>query len=240
MRNRLPVLILFLVCTGCGDHRQADSVRPAGESAAAEQSWGEQVAAVRQGRSRQIIVKRQMITASEWADLREDCESLHVLEVGNAEGLAPADLRVLAGLPELSRLKLVAPIDDAGMEQIAPVKSLTVLNLPAAEFSDAGLAHAAQLPRLELLRFHSPHVTDAGLEHVSRMTSLRFLHLIDVPVTDAGITHLHRMTWLESFYLDGGDCTDEGLSALLTALPDLHFHKDQLHLPGDPLAHPHD
>jgi hypothetical protein len=71
------------------------------------------------------------------------------------------------------------------------------------------------------------------------MPALRFLHLIDVPVTDAGIAHLQSMSRLESFYLDGGRCTDDGLRALLRALPDLHFHLDQLHLPGDPKADDH-
>jgi hypothetical protein len=71
------------------------------------------------------------------------------------------------------------------------------------------------------------------------MNSLRFLHLIDVPITDAGLAHVSGMTWLESFYLDGGDCTDAGLRGLLQALPELHFHRDQLHLPDDPHAHPH-
>ena len=54
-----------------------------------------------------------------------------------------------------------------------------------------------------------------------------------VPVTDEGIRAIHGMTWLESFYLDGGNATDEGLRQLLTALPELHFHRDQLHIPSD-------
>jgi hypothetical protein len=97
----------------------------------------------------------------------------------------------------------------------------------------------AGLKELELLRFGSPHISDDGLAVVSTLPSLRFLPLIDVPITDAGLQHLHSMSGLESFYLDGGRCTDEGLYALLRALPGLHFHRDQLHLPDDPHRHPH-
>ena len=47
------------------------------------------------------------------------------------------------------------------------------------------------------------------------------------------------MEQLESFYLDGGRVTEDGLMALLEALPKLHFHRDQQHLPDDPRADDH-
>jgi hypothetical protein len=194
---------------------------------------------VRSGRAREIRALGQTIGPSDWAALADGCSGLFVLEVAHAE-IEDSHLAVVAALPGLKRLRLGAPVGDVGIAHLEACQELTVLNLPASAISDSGLAQLSQFPRLELLRFHSPHVTDAGLAQIAGLRSLRFLHLIDVPVTDAGLAHLHAMTWLESFYLDGGHCTDEGLSALLRALPDLHFHKDQLHLPGDSRAHPHE
>jgi len=124
------------------------------------------------------------------------------------------------------------------LEQLTGLETLRQLNLPRGAFDDRGLAAIARLP-LTQLRFHSPQVTDAGMQQIAKIETLRALHLIDVPITDEGLAHLHQMTWLESFYLDGGHCSDTGLSRLLEALPRLHFHKDQLHLPGDDKAHPH-
>ena len=49
-----------------------------------------------------------------------------------------------------------APIGDQGIQSLAGLTSLRILNLPDARFSDAGLAALRRLPRLELLRFHSP------------------------------------------------------------------------------------
>ena len=66
------------------------------------------------------------------------------------------------------------------------------------------------------------------------MPELRWLHLMEVPLTDQGLEVFRSMTKLESLYLDGDRATDEGLSNLVLARPDLHFHQDQLHLPGDP------
>lgn len=204
----------------------------------AEASWSEQVAAVRSGTAREIIVQSKPVTAPELLDLAQGCRRLQDLEIDDCELNAEA-AAVIGSLAELQKLKLGATVDDAVLAQLVRAPQLTTLNLPNAQFTDAGLVSIATLPNLQLLRFHSSQVTDAGLLPVSQMQSLRFLHLIDVPITDAGLEHLHGMTWLESFYLDGGDCTDDGLYALLKALPDLHFHKDQLHLPDDPHAHPH-
>jgi hypothetical protein len=203
-----------------------------------ESAWSEQIAAVRAGTSRRIVVQTRPVSTTELLGLAEGCERLQILEVDECD----ADQSVfpaIGGLSELRTLKLGAPVDDAALAEIVRARELTTLNLPRAQFSDAGLGLIASLQNLQLLRFHSPLVSDAGLQPVSGMKSLRFLHLINVPITDAGLEHLHGMTWLESFYLDGGNCTDDGLYALLEALPQLHFHKDQLHLPHDRAAHPH-
>jgi hypothetical protein len=242
MAARILTAMLWMpwfVVSGCGKGPDQDAVPGRTNAPAPERPWAEQVQDVRDGRSTQVRVESPSISSAEWNELSDGCAALKVLEVANAE-LPDDALQVVAALPNLTRLKLGAPIGDAGAAHLAAAQQLEVLNLPAADLTDAGLALLATLPRLQLLRFKSPRVSDAGLSHVAGMPSLRFLHLIDVPVTDAGLAHLHAMTWLESFYLDGGRCTDEGLSALLKALPNVHFHKDQLHLPGDRHAHPHD
>ena len=230
-RPLLPLLLLAL--SACSDETGPSPAPPPTEA-----SWSEQVAAVREGESTQIIVNHQTIDATEFSELTDGCDGLLILEIESAD-LADADLAVLEHCPLLKRLKLGAPVGDAGTEMIAAVPTLEIVNLPEAEFTDDGLASLATLPHLELLRIHTPNVTDAGMAHIPEIKSLRFLHLIDVPITDAGLRPLYGITDLESFYLDGSQCTDEGLGELLKALPELHFHKDQLHLPGDPHAHPH-
>jgi hypothetical protein len=134
-----------------------------------------------------------------------------------------------------------APIDDAQLADLRGLTELRRLNLPNSQISDRGLeVIAKEVPQLELLRLGSPRVTDAGLATIAQLKKLRFLHLLDMPITDAGLKHLEQMTWLESFYLDGGAVTDRGLSSLIEALPELHFHRDQQHLPGDPRSDDHD
>ncbi|MGV3607349.1 MAG: hypothetical protein ACO1RA_13170 [Planctomycetaceae bacterium] len=132
------------------------------------------------------------------------------------------------------------PVADAQLEELAGLTKLKRINLADSQISDEGLALIAKhAPQLELLRIGSPNISDAGMAHVAEMKKLRFLHLIDVPITDAGLKPLAAMTWLESFYLDGGKATDEGLSELILAIPKLHFHRDQQHLPNDPRKDKH-
>lgn len=210
----------------------------AGGLASTELAWSEQLAAAREGRTTAVVVDARLVSPDEFRQLGDGCQALETLEIGQAD--IPDDaLVVLAALPKLKRLRLGAPLGDDGLERIAAAHSLEIVNLADARCTDAGLAGLAALPRLRLLRLGSPRVTDAGLAHVAGMKSLRFLHLIGVPITDAGLAALSGMTWLESFYLDGGNCTDAGLRRLLAALPELHFHRDQLHLEGDPHAHRH-
>ena len=126
-------------------------------------------------------------------------------------------------------------VTDEQLSDLTGLDGLRRLNLPNSQITDAGLETiSSAVPQLELLRLGSPRITDAGMSEIPRLKQLRFLHLIHVPITDAGLKPLHEMTWLESFYLDGGKVTDEGLSELIKKLPELHFHRDQQHLPDDP------
>ena len=155
--------VLAIWLAGCrGDSKPAPTIPHTGR----EIPWADQIEAVRAGRSREIHLERQILGPSEWAALDEGCAGLTALDVAHAQ-VADSDLHLLAALPQLTRLRLEAPIGDAGLGHLAECPNLAVLNLPAAGFTDAGLERLTHLPRLELLRFHSPHVTDAGLAHIA-------------------------------------------------------------------------
>lgn len=239
-RRTVLVMALLIPLSACRPDRPVDVAPGTGAAVeVGEPDWSAQVAAVRAGETVAIRVRESTVTANDLAELSEGCGRLRVLEIDDCSA-EDAQLEVIRRLPQLQTLKLGADVGDAGVQHLAAARNLTTLNLPRARFTDEGLRQIAALPELQLLRFHSPHVTDAGLAHVAGIQSLRFLHLIDVPITDAGLPHLYGMTQLESFYLDGGRCSDAALGELLRALPQLHFHRDQLHLPEDPRAHPHD
>lgn len=235
VRTRLLLLLVAVASHVQGCISEPPPVSPGQESTA---TWETLVEQVRSGQSNTIEAADTPLTPSQWALLDEVSDRLRVLQADYRQ-LTAEDLKLVAAFPRLSRLKLTGPVDDAALSVISTFTGLTHLNLPDGVFTDDGLQRLGSLAALEQLRFGSPHVTDAGLAVIPKLPSLRFLHLIDVPITDDGLQHLHGLTGLESFYLDGGRCTDEGLYALLTELPELHFHRDQLHLEDDPRDHPH-
>ena len=167
------------------------------------------------------------------------CDRLQSLSLSQAQ-LSDAVAPVLATLHRLQRLRLDGAIlGDESAAALGTLPSLQAINLPDCRISEHGLRHWEKLPNLVQLRLGSPLLGDQGLEVIGRFHHLRFLHLIEVPITDAGLLHLGGMDQLESFYLDGSQASDRGLARLLTALPKLHFHRDQQHLPNDPGADDH-
>jgi len=227
--------LLIVLAVGCDaePHQPVDSV-----AATREPSWSEQLSEVQSGRRTEMRVIHSVVTIEDWETLSSDCESLEVLDVESLQVRGDA-FALLPRLPRLRQLRIGSPIGDTGLSHMALIASLRVLNLPRGEFTDDGLRGLAALPDLELLRFHSPHVTDRGMRSIANFPSLRFLHLIDVPITDDGLRHLEGFQQLESLYLDGCRCTDDGIRRLLKSLPQLHLHRDQLHLEDDPHAHTH-
>ncbi|MFO0916046.1 MAG: hypothetical protein U0795_24020 [Pirellulales bacterium] len=201
-------------------------------------SWSEAVAMVRRGESDLLECDAAELPADAADELRQLTGLKRVRLAASRVG--ERELEALAGLNGLIELRLDrAPIDDSGAAIVSRMSALQRVNLAAGQFSDAGLASLAELPRLELLRFHSPRITDAGMKPLSGAKSLRFLHLIDVPISDAGLVPLEGLPGLESLYVDGGGVTEDGLGRLIKALPQLHLHWNQQHVPGDPQSHEH-
>lgn len=233
----LPLVLALFV--GCGDGDKVASPiekENSGSTVPVEANWDAQIAAVRAGESDKIRIGSRMAEGVEWSDLAAGCDQLRSLWVEEAKP-RDADLDLLASLENLEALALTASIDDDDLARIANCRGLKRLNLPHGDIGDEGFAAVTQLAELEQLRIGSPRLTDEGLASLRALPNLRFLHLIDVPISDAGLSHVAAVATLESFYLDGGEATPSGLRTFLRKRPDVHFHKDQLHLPGDPNAH---
>ena len=226
------LLASALICAqcGCGLKTERTEKRPS-------PSMLEQVLTVQQGNSREI---RSSATIDEagFEQLR-GLTGLEILSLTHAD-VSDKIADVLSSLEGLRQIRLEkANIGDPSARAIGNLPKLSSINLPNCIISDEGIKEWPLLNELVLLRIGSPNLSDSAIETVVKMTSLRFLHLIDVPITDVGLKHLYRMEHLESFYLDGGHVTQDGVTALLEAMPKLHFHRDQQHLPNDPRGKDH-
>lgn len=232
-RNWHLIAILLFVMCGCRRSKETNM-----EFDRETATWEQQIQDVQSGKSRSIRFDSQ-ITDREFAMLQGRTE-LHVLSLSNAP-ITDASSEVISSLSELQEIRLEkTKLSDSAARKLGQLQGLVKINISDCEFSDSGIESWSELPNLIQLRVGSQKLTDSCLSTIAKIRSLRFLHLIRVPVTDVGLKHLHGMKQLESFYLDGAAASDVGLSELIEALPQLHFHRDQMHLPGDPRADKHD
>jgi len=229
LRGQSACLFLFFA-TSC-------SSNPVSRPDAREPSFQEQVRSVQQGLTREIQ-SNEPISDIEFAQIRglSDLEVLSLSEAQLSDEIADT-LSTLVGLKSLRLEK--SSIGDRSSMAIGNLSQLSTINLPKCRISDQGILAWSSLPKVILMRIGSSNLSDAAMEMISKMSSLRFLHLIEVPITDIGLSKIQGMHQVESFYLDGSQVTDRGLSQLIEALPRLHFHRDQQHIPNDPQTDDH-
>jgi Leucine-rich repeat (LRR) protein len=118
-----------------------------------------------------------------------------VVSFANTKGRNVTD----AGLKELARLKSLQTlflsetnVTDTGMKELAGLKSLQTLILDGTKVTDAGLKELAGLKSLQGLNLTGTKVTDAGLKELAGLKSLQSLLLLDMKVTDAGVAELRK------------------------------------------------
>src|SRR5262249_19534637 len=100
------------------------------------------------------------------------------------------------------------PLKDAGLKELAHLKSMRMVNLAITLVSDAGMKELAGLKNLQSLSLSSTKVTDAGLKELAGLTNLQSLNLCGTKVTDAGLKHLAGMKNLQWLDLSGTKITD--------------------------------
>jgi internalin A len=93
------------------------------------------------------------------------------------------------------------------------------LHLHGTKVKDAGLKELARLKSLQSLSLYNTKITNAGLKELAGLTSLQSLNLGGTKVTDAGLKELAGLTTLETLSLFGTQVTDAGVAALQRALP---------------------
>ena len=196
-------------------------------------TWFSQIADVKDGQSTAIVLPDLNLPPATLDSLSQVADKVTELNLSGDQLATKLDQ--ITRCSALKVLHLRSELGDRELQAIAQMPNLEVLDLPLAlRLTDAGLEAIAEHPKLLLVRLRAPQVTDAGLKAFARMPKLRWLHLMEIPLTDAGLAVFKEMPKLESLYLDGDQATDEGLSDLVLARRDLHFHRDQVHIPSDP------
>jgi hypothetical protein len=105
--------------------------------------------------------------------------------------LTDAGLKELAGLKSLQMLGIgLTRVTDGGLKELAGLKNLQTLGLGATAVTDTGLKELVGLKNLQSLNLFLDHVTDAGVKELAALKSLQVLNLGGTKVTDAGLKEL--------------------------------------------------
>ncbi|MCI0680508.1 MAG: protein kinase [Gemmataceae bacterium] len=124
-----------------------------------------------------------------------------------------------AGLKELASLKTLqllvlyrTNVSDAGLEQLAGLRSLQTLYLDDTQLTDAGMRKLAVLENSQALSLRGTQVTNAGLNELAGLKGLRHLHLVRTQVT--GAAAVAGLKSLEFLAVGGRQMTGAGLKEL--------------------------
>jgi hypothetical protein len=135
-------------------------------------------------------------------------------------------LQELAALKHLQMLNLShTTTTDSGLKELAALKNLQKLDLTDTKTTDAGVKELAALKELQSLALDQTAVTDAGLRELAGFRQLHTLSLANTRVTDAGVKELASLPSLQVLDLRGTQVTDGGLKVLLGCR---HLEKLQL------------
>jgi hypothetical protein len=113
-------------------------------------------------------------------------------------------------------------VTDAGLKELAGLKSLEVLHLGRTKVTGAGLAG---LKSLQALYLYDTAMTDMALKELAELKSLQMLNLASCPgVTDAGLQDLGALKSLKDLRTYLTKVSAAGNAALRKDLPACNIH----------------
>jgi Leucine-rich repeat (LRR) protein len=127
-------------------------------------------------------------------------------------------LTAVTELPNLTYLEAGGTkITDAGVEELAAIKSLEVLHLWNTAVTDSGLEPLKKLNELRVLSLGGTSVDDSGISQLVDLKNLEELRLNGTRVTDAVVEHLKKLPKLQKVWLQNTKLTPQAVDELRQA-----------------------
>ena len=137
--------------------------------------------------------------------------------------LTTADDALLDSLPPMPSLTWLdlrdTKITDLGASQLLKFPACSWINLAGTQITSTGLAQLAQLQHLEVIELARTDISDEGLAPLKQLQRLEHLDLEDTPISDAAIEHLQTLQSLKQLNLRGTNVTPAAAERLARSLP---------------------
>ena len=108
-------------------------------------------------------------------------------------------------------------VTDAGMEHLAKIRTLALVNVERTQVGDDGLANLVTLPQLGDLWIADTKVTDTGLAKLNSAQNIWRLSIGGRSVRDESLKHLTGLKKLSGLRVQSERVTETGLQTLLAA-----------------------
>lgn len=136
---------------------------------------------------------------------------------GRNTAVNDAWLEKLAGLTTLTSLSLAnCDVHGAGMKHVATLTKLENLNLTLTPIADEDLAPLAALTELKSLGLASSQVSGTGFKYLHALTKLTNLNMHYTPADDAGLAEVAKVVSLERLWVVHAKFTDAVAPSLAT------------------------
>lgn len=138
--------------------------------------------------------------------------NLEILNVAECKAISSKGLQVLANMPRLRILNLSkTKMSDQDLDLLKGLSHLTDLGLQSTKITDMAMEHLVKFPGLEGLDLAQTKITDAGLKALAQLKNLRALDLSSTAVGDDGMVHIAKLTNLRNLLIPSTKVTDSGL-----------------------------
>lgn len=132
-------------------------------------------------------------------------------------------------VPESNFLEVRLPftgqkLSDMELQVLLPIKDQIVwLDFSRGQVQNADLEVIGQLTSLTRLNLANNELTDEGVRHLLGIGELNYLNLYGTQVSDASLSVLKNLPKLRSLYLWQTEVTDAGVAALKAERPDINI-----------------
>jgi Leucine-rich repeat (LRR) protein len=139
-------------------------------------------------------------------------------------------LAAIAGLVKLKSLKLSkCPITSPGLSHLTGLKNLSNINLSDTKIT-IGLQSLAKLPNLKVINFWGTKVSAKGFKELSSSSSIEQVIIDGDDVTDEIVHSLTLISTLKQLYLSGAKISDKACQSIAanTSLQNLNLYDTKI------------
>ena len=228
MRSHAMIVGISLLLSGlagCGSSKSASEKSPAVQKVEKLGGEARQSTTLQGAPITSVNFTTKKITDKDLQGLIDDGSLTEVTSVDvSRTSITPAGLDALAKLKKLTVLDVGGlGLKDDDLSHLSALTGLETLGLDSNPINGEGLGALKPLEKLTNLDLGETKITDDGVAKLESLASIEELELDDNAITDAAVDHLSKLKNLKAVDLSNTKLTEAGREKLKKALPNVEL-----------------